>query len=403
MGVFLFLGATGVGKTELARAIADIAFGTKPGSKDSHLILINCGALKEGRDIVQLLGAPQGLKGYKEGALTNGLRDKGNRCVILFDEVEKAHPEVWQSLLQLFDEGVVIEADGTQYDATGCVLVATSNLGYKEAIAKFNLFERPASELRQLQPKVEDFIWKQVVEYFSPEFRGRFGRENVIFFNHFTREAYLSMMQSQGAALKEEMAKRDIRIEIDPAVYEALAKLAWGKRTEGARPVRRLITTHIRDRIVEARVEDPEQHDIAIGVSDELKTLAEAADSPQAGEADIEKYLNARVINQAHAVKALGSFGQTDACGDERDRPITGIVPFPGALRRGENGTGESNCRGGVRAEARCDRPEPDSYRLRKSAGCARHRAITRCGAGLCRLQGRRADQRPARQGAAAA
>ena len=99
------------------------------------------GKLTEARDIVQLLGAPQGLGGYKEGTLTNGLRDKSGKCVIVFDEVEKADPHIWQSLLTFFDEGIVTEADGTRHDATGCILVATSNLGYKDAISAFRLFD----------------------------------------------------------------------------------------------------------------------------------------------------------------------------------------------------------------------------------------------------------------------
>lgn len=307
MGVFLFLGATGVGKTELARTIADVAFGTKTGVKDAHLILINCGMLKEPRDIVQLLGAPQGLKGYKEGALTNGLRDKGNRCVILFDEAEKAHPQVWQSLLQLFDEGIVMEADGTQYDATGCILVATSNLGYSDAIDKFRLYDRPASELEPLRPKVEAFVWKRVSEYFSPEFRGRFGRENVLFFNHFTLEGYREMLERQGRGLVAEMRERGIEVAIEPAVLDALAALAWDKRAEGARSVRRLITQFVRDQVVSVRATDPNCTRVPVSFSGELARVHAARQAERQAESveDIEAYLNARVINQPHAVRLL--------------------------------------------------------------------------------------------------
>jgi len=299
MGVFLFLGATGTGKTELARTIADVTFGKKAGAKDSHLILINCGVLKEPRDIVQILGAPQGLVGYKEGALTNGLRDKGNRCVILFDEAEKAHPQVWQSLLQLFDEGLVMEADGTQHDATGCILVATSNLGYAAAIDK--------SELEQLRPKVEEFVWKRVAEYFSPEFRGRFGRENVLFFNHFTREAYREMLERQGMGVVVEMRERGIDLSIDAQVLDALTDLAWDKRTEGARPVRRLITQYVRDSVVSARADNPKCSAVRVSLSGELARVHAAQNASRKAESveDVESYLNARVINQAHAVRLL--------------------------------------------------------------------------------------------------
>ena len=113
--------------------MADIAFGPKPGVRDPYLIRIDCGKLTEARDIVQLVGAPHGLVGYKEGALTNGFRDKGNRCIVLFDEAEKADPKIWQSLLTFFDEGIVTEADGTLYDATGCILVANLEPGLQRS------------------------------------------------------------------------------------------------------------------------------------------------------------------------------------------------------------------------------------------------------------------------------
>jgi len=306
-GAYLFLGATGVGKTELARAIADVAFGKKPEGKDGNLILINCGALTEPRDVVQILGAPQGLVGYKEGILTNGLRDKGGRCVILFDEAEKAHPKIWQSLLQLFDDGIVMEADGTQYDATGCVLVATSNLGYSAAIDKFRLYERTESELEQLRPQVEESIWKQVTEYFSPEFRGRFGRENVLFFNHFTRTAYREILERQVGQLASEMQEKGIELTVESRVLDALADLAWEKRAEGARQVRRLITQYVRDVVVNTRADNPECARVRIGYSGRLEQDHAALQAQQKARSidDPESYLNARVINQGQAVRIL--------------------------------------------------------------------------------------------------
>lgn len=306
-GAFLFLGATGVGKTELARAIADVAFGPRPEGKDGNLILINCGALTEPRDVVQILGAPQGLVGYKEGILTNGLRDKGGRCVILFDEAEKAHPKIWQSLLQLFDDGIVMEADGTQYDATGCVLVATSNLGYAGAIDKLRLYERTDAELEQLRPQVEEFIWKQVTEYFSPEFRGRFGRENVLFFNHFTRNAYREILEKQITQLASEMAEKGIELAVEPPVLDALADMAWEKRAEGARQVRRLITQYVRDAVVNARADNPRCASVQIGYGGKLQQDHVAVQAQQKARSvdDPESYLNARVINQKQAVHVL--------------------------------------------------------------------------------------------------
>jgi ATP-dependent Clp protease ATP-binding subunit ClpA len=254
LAVFLFLGPTGVGKTELARAIATLAFGARPGERDAFLIKLDCGNFTERRDIVQLLGAPQGLVGYKEGQLTNGLREKP-RSVILFDEAEKADKEVWQSLLPLFDEGVVREADGTEHDATGCILVATSNQGYKEAAEELGLWERDL-EAGELPQEVQDFVWKRLEEYFSPELRGRFGRENMIFFRHFDRASYLAIVRLQIARLIEEMTGRGLAVKVTPEVEKVLVDLAWRERQDGARPVRRLVTKHLRDQIVEAVLAD---------------------------------------------------------------------------------------------------------------------------------------------------
>lgn len=254
LGVFLFLGATGVGKTELARAIATLAFGATPGQRDAFLIKLDCGNFKEPRDIVQLLGAPQGLVGYKEGQLTNGLREKP-RSVILFDEAEKAHREVWQSLLPLFDEGIVREADGTEHDATNCILIATSNLGYKDAIEEFHLWEKDLGD-GGLPQEVQDFVWKRVEEYFSPEFRGRFGRENVIFFRHFDRASYRTLVSLQIRRLVEEMAEKGLAVDVPPEAESLLAGFAWKERQDGARQVRRLVNQHLRTPMADAILAD---------------------------------------------------------------------------------------------------------------------------------------------------
>ena len=127
--------ATGVGKTELARAMAEAVFGS--GSA-APLIKVDCGKLTERHDIVQLIGARQGLVGYKEGQLTNALAAQPE-SVILFDEAEKADEHIWQSLLGFFDDGTLQEADGTEYDATHCLIVATSNRGYREPLPRAGL------------------------------------------------------------------------------------------------------------------------------------------------------------------------------------------------------------------------------------------------------------------------
>jgi hypothetical protein len=257
VGKFLFLGPTGVGKTELARSMADIAFGTKPGKRDAYIIKIDCGNFRNTWDIVQLIGAAQGLKGYKEGQLTNGLREKP-RAIILFDEAEKAHRDVWQSLLPLFDEGLVREADGTVYDATGCIVVATSNVGYKEAIEETDAFRRNWGEVRE---EVQSLVYRALKNYFSPEFIGRFGSENILYFNHFSKEDYRTIFRLQLKQIVDEMKGNKIALRFDnlEEVNDLFTELAWAVRSEGARPVRRLITELVRDPIILAREDRPER------------------------------------------------------------------------------------------------------------------------------------------------
>ena len=262
IGVFLFVGATGVGKTELAKAIADVVFGPKPGVKDPYLIRIECEKFKNHDDIIQLVGARQGLVGYKQGQLTNGLRDKP-RAVVLFDEAEKAHEQVWQSLLSFFDEGIVREPDGTEYDATRCILVATSNLGYKEAMRQFDLWQATPEQQEAVHSQVEEFIYRRIEDYFSPEFRARFGRERMIFFNHFTESVYRQIVRLQVGKLIEEQRQRGLELAVSDSAINLLADFAWRQRQDGARPVERLINSHLVDQIVDARAESPSRRDFS--------------------------------------------------------------------------------------------------------------------------------------------
>jgi len=258
-GKFLFLGATGVGKTELARTMAEVAFGPVDGVPEAHFIKIDCGNLMQQHHISQLLGASPEYAGYGEGGrLTNALGEKPN-SVVLFDEAEKAHPSIWQSLLPLFDEGIVRAPDGVVRDARRCVLVLTSNEGYKEAAAKFNIWEKDWEEVKS---EVEEFVWEHLHKYFSPEFLGRIGRENVIFFSHFRRESYTLLLQQKLREFLEEPAMTRCQIEISgladgSGVLKMMTDMAWERRAEGARPVKRLIEEQIRAQIVAATIAEP--------------------------------------------------------------------------------------------------------------------------------------------------
>lgn len=258
LGLFLFLGPTGVGKTELARAMARAAFGLAAGERPS-LIKIDCGKMAARHDASQLIGASQGYVGYGAGQLTNAL-GAHSQAVILFDEAEKAHRDVWQTLLALFDEGILQGVDGTEYDATGCIIVATSNHGYADAIAAHDPFATVGEEAREeAWARVETDVRRALESYFSPEFLGRFGRENVVFFRHFTAEDYADLVRLRIAGLVAELAAHGLEVEVDEVVIRVLADLAYARREEGARTVRGLITDHLRDVVVDAQLAAPER------------------------------------------------------------------------------------------------------------------------------------------------
>jgi ATP-dependent Clp protease ATP-binding subunit ClpC len=243
-GVFMFLGPTGVGKTELAKTLAEYLFGD-----DSALVRIDMSEYMEKFNVSRLVGAPPGYVGYDEGGqLTEVVRRKPY-SVILLDEIEKAHPDVFNILLQIMDEGRLTDSQGRTVDFRNSIIIMTSNLG-SEHINKskrslgFVEGEDEASEYKNIKSEVDSAIKKA----FKPEFINRL--DNVVVFHPLTRENIKNIIQIQLDELKKRLNEKNIEIKIKEKAIDFLLDKGFDK-IFGARPLKRTIQKYIEDPLSE--------------------------------------------------------------------------------------------------------------------------------------------------------
>jgi ATP-dependent Clp protease ATP-binding subunit ClpB len=226
LGSFLFLGPTGVGKTETARALAEFLF------DDEHaMVRIDMSEYQERHTVSRLIGAPPGYVGYEEaGQLTEAVRRRPY-SVILFDEVEKAHPEVLNVLLQVLDDGRLTDAQGRTVDFRNTIIIMTSNLG-SQYIMEPGL--TPA--------QIEERVMAAVRENFRPELLNRI--DEVVIFQPLGRAQIAQIAEIQLRDLRQRLAERGMKLELTPAARERLADIGFDP-VYGARPLRRAIQQRI--------------------------------------------------------------------------------------------------------------------------------------------------------------
>ena len=252
MGSFLFLGPTGVGKTELTRALAEFLF-----DDESAMVRIDMSEYMEKHSVARLIGAPPGYVGYDEGgSLTEAVRRRPYQ-VILFDEVEKAHPDVFNVLLQVLDDGRLTDGQGRTVDFRNTLIVLTSNLG-SEALAR--LPERADVSVAR------EAVMEAVRAAFRPEFLNRL--DEILLFRRLSRDDMKGIVTIQIERLKKLLADRKIAIELDPAAMAWLANAGYDP-VYGARPLKRVIQRELQNplaqAILEGRIPDGSMVDVSAG------------------------------------------------------------------------------------------------------------------------------------------
>jgi ATP-dependent Clp protease ATP-binding subunit ClpC len=243
IGVFLFLGPTGVGKTELVRAMAEFMFG-----HEDNMLRLDMSEFQERHTVARLIGAPPGYVGYDEGGqLTEGVRRK-NYCAILLDEIEKAHPEVFNILLQIFDAGQLTDARGRRVDFRNSIIVMTSNLGSdlikRDTAIGFGVKSDDAQTTQHSYDRMKEKVMDEVKRFFRPEFLNRI--DATIVFHQLDQSQILAIVDLMISMVQKELDEKEVKLELTDAARQYLGKNGFDP-VLGARPLRRLIQNEVED------------------------------------------------------------------------------------------------------------------------------------------------------------
>lgn len=257
IGSFLFLGPTGVGKTEVAKTLADFLF------NDPHRITrIDMSEYMEKHSVARLIGAPPGYVGYEEGGqLTEAVR-RNPYSVVLFDEIEKAHPDVFNILLQVLDEGQLTDGQGRRVSFKNCIIIMTSNIGAQI------ILESPT-----ITESVRKQVDKLVHQTFKPELLNRI--DAIIFFHRLSQENVEAIAAIQLSDLTKRLAEQDIELTIEKPVIKAIAQIGYDPEF-GARPLKRAIQQYIMVPISQFKLAHPDAHKLTVGWQKDKAVIKQA-------------------------------------------------------------------------------------------------------------------------------
>jgi ATP-dependent Clp protease ATP-binding subunit ClpC len=246
VGSFLFLGPTGVGKTEVARSLAQFLFGT-----ERSLIRFDMSEFMEKHSVSKLIGSPPGYVGHEEGGqLTERVR-RAPYSVLLFDEIEKAHPDVFNILLQVFEDGILTDGLGNTVDLKNSIIIMTSNIGARFIQRRGALGFQGSAEVSRA--KMDEMVMSAVRQTFNPEFINRL--DEIIIFDELGDEELLEVVQLQVDQINRTMSNHGFIVRLTDDARRWLVNKTCGDRSYGARPLRRALQKHVEDPLSEALIQ----------------------------------------------------------------------------------------------------------------------------------------------------
>lgn len=267
IGSFLFLGPTGVGKTELCKALAEAMFGT-----ENALIRVDMSEYMEKHSVSKMIGSPPGYVGYDEGGQLSEKVRRNPYSVILFDEIEKAHPDVFNILLQVLDDGHITDAQGRKIDFKNTILIMTSNAGAENIIAPKRLGFASADNAAERYKFMKDRVMEEVKRLFKPEFLNRI--DEIIVFHQLGMDHMKAIVDIMlGTIMKRTVRQMNMKLVVSDEAKAFLVEKGYDEKY-GARPLRRAIQTHLEDKLAEAVLDGVIQNGDEVQVSkdgDELK------------------------------------------------------------------------------------------------------------------------------------
>ena len=264
IGSFLFLGPTGVGKTELSKVLAETVFGN-----ENAMIRVDMSEYMEKHSVSRLVGSPPGYVGYEEGGQLSEKVRRNPYAVLLFDEIEKAHPDVFNILLQVLDDGHITDSQGRQVDFKNTILIMTSNAGAQSIIAPKKLGFASLDDEKHNYEYMKGSVMEEVRRMFKPEFLNRI--DETIVFHALNRENIAKIAEILlGQFAKRCKEQMDITLKVSPAARELIAKAGYDEKY-GARPLKRAIQTKVEDalaqEILEGKVKAGDK--VLLGISKE--------------------------------------------------------------------------------------------------------------------------------------
>jgi len=258
VGSFLFLGPTGVGKTEMAKSLAAFLFGS-----ENAMIRLDMSEYMEKHSVSKLIGSPPGYVGHEEGGQLTEKVKRNPYSVLLLDEIEKAHPDVYNILLQVFEDGQLTDSLGNAIDFKNCIIIMTSNIGARFLEKRGHMGFRTTSDSDN--KKTEELIQGEVKRTFNPEFLNRL--DEIILFEALTDEDLEKIVDLLIRHVNEVMSQKKISISLRPEVRKWIVVKTCHDRSYGARPLRRAIQRYIEDPLSESLIQNRIQPHSAIEIS----------------------------------------------------------------------------------------------------------------------------------------